>query len=230
MDEVFQLDEDDMPTYITEDQYESYQDTAHQLAKKVSDHQISTQNKVVYISQHNGVKLSPVVSDVMEIMGEKCYINPAMTILKIYGLVSSSYVLTGIQMVKPIVIEIHNKVSHLTVTNCKNIIIKLSNTSFAGIECINSKKINISVKSINFIRVTTSEDINIVGETNTTSILDIRNSINIIINTEVVPGCLFNEARFSYKKNVLTKLTEEDDIFSTGNLSLPSLTLLKLYK
>jgi hypothetical protein len=229
-DNIFQLDEDDQPIHITEEQYEGYQDAAYHIAKKVSDHQISTQNKVVYISANEGTRLTPVIKDVMTIMGEKCYINPSMTLLKIYGLVSSSYVLTGIQMVKPIVIEIHNKVSHLTITNCKNIIIKITNTSFAGIECINSKKINLSVKSINFVRVTTSEDVKMTGEIDKVTVLDIRNSINIVINTDLIPGCLFNEARFRYKKGILSKINEDDDIFSSGNLSLPNLTLLKLYK
>lgn len=216
---------------LTEEQHDDLMGKAFSIARKVSDSQIDTQNKVVYISNRNGINLSSnIVDDVTTIMGKKCYISPKMTLLKIFGSVSSSYVLTNIQMVRPIVIEIHNKVSHITITNCKNLIIKIFNTSFAGIECINSRKINLSVKAINFIRVTTGSDINLYGECDETSMLDIRNSINITINSQLIPGCMFNEDRFSYSKGEFHKVKETDDIFSSGNLSLPSITLLKAYK
>ena len=214
---------------MNEDEQNLMKEKAYHIARKVSDHQIETQSKVVYINDADGIKLTPLV-DVLSIMGKVCYIHPTMTLLKIVGSTSSSYVFTNIKMVRPIVIDITNKISHITVTNCKNLIINVTNTSFAGIECINSRRINMTVKSINFVRVTTGSDINIYGLCNDSSMLDIRNSINVSVNNQIIPGCMFNEDRFCYQNDRFLKVKEDDDIFSSGNLSLPNITLLKQFR
>lgn len=212
------------------DQMDELTEHAKVLARKVSDHQLDTQNRVIYVNANEGIKLSPVIRNVREIMGKKCSIDGKHSIIKIYGEISSSYVFSNLKFVRPIIIELHNKISHLTISGCKNVILKLTNTSFAGIECINSRKVSISVKTLNFVRVTTGSDISLYGISDSSTILDIRNSSNVTVNNELLPGCVFTEARFKYHANHYEYIKEEHDIFSSGNLSVPNVTLLKYYK
>lgn len=211
---------------LNEDEFEHINNKAHTIADKVAKNQINTQNKVIYISPNNGIKLESIVEDISSIMGQKCKINSNVTLL---GTCYASYVFSEIKAVRPIIISIEHNVSHITITNCSNIIIKSKKPAVAGIECINSMKINICVKKITFLRITTGSDINVHGLYDNSTILDIRNSTNIYVNNDNIPICMFNEARFSYNPSLYI-MKDEEDIFSSGNLSLPNISLLKYHR
>ena len=163
-------------------------------------------------------------------MGRKCRIDTRLASVRLSGNSSASYVFSCIEPVRPLIINICHKVSHITITNCSNLIIKLINTSVAGIECINSNKVNISVKTITFLRITTGSEVNVCGLCDSSTILDVRNSINVKVNNDNIPISMFSESRFCYKEEILYRMRDNEDIFSSGNLSLPNISLLKKHR
>jgi hypothetical protein len=221
---------DDDIIHVSEEQFENLYEKSQVLGKTISDNQISTQQKVTSFTGIDRLgNFESVTKDVLQsqqIRGKQLYVPSSIRSVKVTGNIRNSYVISEISHTS--VFKLNTPVTHLTITNCSEVVIVITGTSLTGIECINSRDIVIDCELYNFVRTTTSNDCKLTGKCDDNTLFDIRNCFDIYVNGERMSGNMFTESRFKRRENKFEPLTEDEDFYGSPK-SVPNLSLLKLW-
>jgi hypothetical protein len=123
---------------------------------------------------------------------------------------------------------VNSNTTHILITDCHNLNIKVEGKIYAGIECLNSSNITIDVEDQYFFRCITSHGVRLKGSFHDSVILDFRNCLDVKVNGEDIELNEFMSVR--YHKNEddhIVRTPPSTDIFLTEKLSLPNITISK---
>ena len=212
---------------------ENLEQKAQEIGGNVANNQLTTQSHVV--SLYGPGRPFPNVEkvvDVDQIRGKQFSIPENVRMIKVTSSSESSpcpFVLSEIQGI--VVVQLFCRVSQLTITNCRKVLVRMSHAPIAGIECINSHDVTVVSAACNFLRVTTSTNVKFRGECDADSLLDIRNCTDIHVNDAQLEVGMFSEGRFSVSpdKDHFIPIEPQRDLWNVGvrTGSFPNLTLLK---
>ncbi len=227
---------------VTDDEMSGLMDKAASLGKNICEKQLSTQGKVTSFCGRNRLNSIPSIKSnllkIDQILGKQLFVPMSYKLIRVLEAegVSCSLVLAEIK--HTLVLDIKCRLHQLTITNCSNLVIRMERAPIAGIECINSKNINIDAENQNFLRATTTSDLKISGHCNSESLLDIRNCLDVHVNNERIDAGIYTEGRYkrSLENDTFVKLSPRTDHLSgtscdenqpRGARSLPDISLLK---
>lgn len=222
----------DLDTF-TEEDILFMEEKTQSLSKTISDSQISTQMNVTSFCGYDRLeKFEKVNNNYLnsdKIKGKQLYVPRSIRNIKITGDERNAYVLTEIK--NTTLFNFQSPVTHMVITNCKGIVIRVGGKLIAGIECINSSDIIIECDSHSFVRTTTSNSCKITGKTNNDTLIDVRNCFDIYFNNERIETNIFTEGRFkgeNGKKGGLRRVPSSEDLLHKPfPNSMPNMTFMK---
>lgn len=203
---------------------------ATQIGETVSINQISTQSNVISMCGRNRRGTFPHLTvntdgevSICDLKGGQFFIPQSLKFIKVVSSDTSRYPLVLSEIRHPVVFDFDCRISQLTITKCKGVVVRMKRAPIAGIECIESESIRIDAQNCNFIRTTTSFDVKFRGECDETVLLDVRNCVDIEVNKNSLNVGMFTVGKFSFSPQDKSFVP----IHSTDDTSSINLALLK---
>lgn len=242
MDLIFDLDLDE----LSENQTEFLLDKTKEITKIISQEQLKTQSKITSIY---GCNLDGFHQEINKENNESEKLFGKQLVLKrnkinIYGPNIGGLVLANINKDPPrkngkkyktnplgnVEIYVDSRITNLVITNCENLILRLTHNVKVSIEIIESSDINLEITGFPFFRSMYCGPIYIHGNIRPNTIFDIRKSLSLHINKFDIYFNPHLENRYEYLQGVLIRIPDDRDIFLGSPKSFPDLTLAKIYK
>lgn len=212
---------------FTSDSMEDIAEKGLRIGEAISVQQLQTQRQVTsFTGTVSHFRRAKNMLDSSKIRGDQLYVPNNVRSIKVVGNTRGSYVISEVSTTT--VFRFTSPVTHLTITNCSDIVIVIQGRSIAGIECINSRNIVIECESYDFVRTTTTYNCQLNGMCHADTLLDIRNCMDIHFNGKSIQTNVFSEGRFKIVNDTFQRLSWEDDISATSK-SAPNISILKLW-
>lgn len=212
---------------FTSDSMDEVFEKGLRIGKTIGEQQLRTQGHITsFTGTVTRFEKAKSTMDSSKIHGQQLYVPTSLRSFKVVGSTRGSYVISEVDTTT--VFRFTSPVTHLTITNCSNLVIVIQGRSIAGIECINSRNIVIDCESYDFVRATTTYNCQLNGLCHADTLVDMRNSTDIHFNGNPIEINAFTEGRFKMKGGGFRRLSIEEDISATSK-SAPNVSVLKLW-
>src|SRR3990167_53901 len=223
---------------VTTEELNNLTDKSSEIGREVAKNQISTQSHVVSLCGRNRKGTFPMLKsgklNVNDLRGGQFFVPKEFRLIRITGtdLDPSPVPIVISEICHTTVIDFDCVITQLTITNSKDLVIRMKKAPIAGIECIDSNNVIVDVEKCNFVRATTSFDVKINGRCDDTFLLDLRNCTDVFVNNQQIDVGFFSEGRFSFspQDRSFVPVSSYNDLAASSNGSMPNLTLLKNMK
>lgn len=227
---------------VTDEDLNALTQKSLEIGGEVAKNQLSTQSHVVSLCGRNRKGTFPTLKGgngpfkLNDLHGGQFFVPKDLRLIRITDPGGSGgpcpFVITEINHTT--VIDFDCVVTQLTITNSRDLVIRMKKAPIAGIECIDSNNIIVDAEKCNFVRATTSFDVKINGSCDDTVLLDVRNCTDVFVNNQQIDIGFFSEGRFSFSPHdkSFVPVSSFDDLAgsSGGSARMPNLTLLKNMK